>query len=140
MNAKESISSRTKYLGFGETEATAGNGYIDFFPISVPSLKIGQAESLVRHEFGHVLAFKLWGTIDPPAEYKRLALKDNLSISAYGSTSWPEDFAEAMDLYLEIRTSGQFDYRKKLYAHRLSFLDQIFGVVDIDILRKKFGL
>ena len=51
------------------------------------------------HEAGHLLAYKKWGSYVPPG-YKEIWQAEG-GVSEYGSTSPTEDFAEAMQHYVD---------------------------------------
>jgi hypothetical protein len=60
-----------------------------------------------QHEFGHLLLYHFYGNYEPPLEYKRAAARDNVGVSAYGDTSWVEDFAEGFGFWMELKEKGR---------------------------------
>lgn len=104
-------------LAFNDFIAAAGRGYGDEF-----------AQKVVRHEFGHFVAYKLFQESTPPAEYIRAAETDPVrKVTDYGMTNWAEDFAEAMELYLRTHANGLSGQARRDYWGRFAFLDKIFG-------------
>ncbi len=81
-----------------------------------------------RHELGHAVAVKNYGSSWPGPNWVLAATRDNLTISDYGSTSIDEDFAEAVALYLETEAGTKAPKVRRNYSHRFEILDKIFGI------------
>lgn len=66
----------------------------------------GLTERTFRHEFGHNLAYHIWGNTKPFDEWQRVFDLDGRTFttpyaaSKYSETKLAEDFAEAVDLYI----------------------------------------
>jgi hypothetical protein len=81
--------------------ATSPDGLIEIWQGS------GDYSPLLAHETGHLLAYQKWGTSEPPG-YEELWESEG-GVSDYGSKSPTEDFAEAVQQYVD----GQLQSERK---------------------------
>ena len=80
----------------------------------------------MRHEFGHTVAFKFFGTGHPPPRYLAAMKRDARGISAYGDSALTEDFAEAVRVYLSSDGRRSAPILRRKFAARFEFLDELF--------------
>lgn len=101
---------------------------IDVFPECFKEFlgRTPKALHLMRHEYGHTIAFKLWGRLAPPSEYFQNAHSDGVSISEYGDVSSIEDFGEGMAVYLNTQAGLTNSHARILYPSRFAMNDRIF--------------
>lgn len=125
VNPYESLDFQEKIYG----ATTDNRPTIDLFPLSLDMFSNNQpfAVRILRHEFGHLIASKIFGQSTPNHDYISIAQKDKFTVSEYGRTNWAEDFAEAVETYLRLN-AGKIDpiVRQQL-KNRFEFLDKVFG-------------
>jgi hypothetical protein len=117
------------YKDFKQAAAAAGDGQIDIFSGSIEIFARANAESIrmTRHEFGHLVASLLSGSIEPPPKYIRRAERDRTDVSDYGNNNWAEDFAEGIEAYLRTN-AGRLDLRLRAdLQKRFTFFDDVFN-------------
>lgn len=117
------------YKDFKQAAAAAGDGQIDIFSGSIEVFARANAESvrMTRHEFGHLVASLLSGSIEPPPKYIRRAERDRTDVSDYGNNNWAEDFAEGIEAYLRTN-AGRLDLRLRAdLQKRFTFFDDVFN-------------
>lgn len=120
---------RETYKDFNHAAAAAGEGQIDIFSSAVEIFAKANAESLriTRHEFGHLIASQIGGSLHPPKKYVKQAEKDRSSVSDYGDNNWAEDFAEGIEAYLRTN-AGRMDLRlRTTLQRRFAFFDDLFN-------------
>jgi hypothetical protein len=101
---------------------------IDIFPLSFEMIQKNRAFAvrILRHEFGHLIATKLFGRSTPDHVYAKKAQQDEVGVSEYGNRNWAEDFAEAVEVYLRTN-AGSLDPRvRQELKNRFEFLDSVF--------------
>lgn len=117
-------------VGFTNAAASAGGGLIDLYPTTIGNFYQVTAEGMrvMRHEHGHNIAHKFWGSTKPPADWIAAARSDTYSVSHYGNQNWDEDFAEAIEFYLRAKAGTLDPNLRKSLIHRFQYLDRLFGL------------
>jgi hypothetical protein len=117
---------RATLKAFTDSLATGGDGNIVVYQDRM--MTVGD----FAHESGHNLAFRLYGSIDPTAvhsDYNILAAqaqnptifpKAEPAVSEYGSNNPAEDFATAVELYVD-----NSDKMKREFPRRFAIIDKI---------------
>lgn len=80
------------------------------------------AVHIFSHEFGHLLAYHLFGEATPSEEYARAASLDGNQITVMESSELSEDWADAIATYLQDDGSSRL-----LYPNRFAFIDLFFN-------------
>lgn len=118
-----------KYSNFTRAAGSAGGKAIDIYANSVANFMRADAValSLTRHEFGHLIAEQVFGSATPNKQYVDAAGKDRFAVSEYGKSSWAEDFAEGIEVYLRTN-AGLLNARVRAdLVKRFSFFDDVFN-------------
>lgn len=112
---------------FGST--TDNHPMIDLFPLSFDhfSNNLPFGVRLLRHEFGHLIATKIFGRSTPNKDYISEAQRDGIGVSEYGNTNWAEDFAETIETYLRLNAGNLDSHVRHQLRNRFEFLDRVFG-------------
>jgi hypothetical protein len=123
------------YKNFTEASATGGStgaGRETVIHVYASGLASHEAEylNIMRHELGHNIAVKAWGSPEPHVNYASFANKDSHVVSEYCRNAWSEDFAETIREYLGSRggTTASGRHLRVEVAYRFNFLDQLFNV------------
>jgi hypothetical protein len=115
-----------KYNMKNPSSGAAGDGIISIFPRGLEFLLASDDRGMVRHEFGHLLAQKLFHSSVPPEEYIQLTKRDEYSPSPYALNSPNEDFAEAVRLYLQTDAGRLNPEWRDWLKNRFEYLDKCF--------------
>jgi hypothetical protein len=120
---------RQKYKNFSQSAATAGNGQMDIYGVSIDSFGHGnnEAKRITRHEFGHLIASTLFGSPEPNQSYVGKASRDQFTVSEYGNNSWAEDFAEGIEFYLRTNAGQLSRSLRRNLSNRFDFFDDVFN-------------
>ncbi|MFN8845767.1 MAG: hypothetical protein ACK5V3_08850 [Bdellovibrionales bacterium] len=112
---------------YGST--TDKDSFIDLFPLTFEMIQKNRDFSvrILRHEFGHLIANKLFGRSTPDLAYITKAQKDRIGISEYGNRNWAEDFAEAVEIYLRTNAGSLDPSVRQQLKNRFEFLDSVFA-------------
>lgn len=89
---------------------------------------IGDTTSALRHELGHVMSEKKYGTMDPPPVYLEAKAKDGNKVSNYGENSPAEDFAEAMKVYIDTDGGTKNPAKLEKFKNRFQEIDTLLKV------------
>lgn len=93
-------------------------------PFTLSNFEI--SERVFRHEFGHNLAYHLYGSTTPPESWAKAMRLDGKSVSLYANSNQAEDFAETVELYFKIGKEGLKNPQWKTFSFRFAELDNIF--------------
>ena len=117
------------YKDFTNAISAARWGEIDIFPIRMSEFAQATEFGLraTRHEFGHLIAGKLYGTGTPNQSYATAASNDRTSVSNYGNNNLAEDFAEGIEAYLRTHAGTLKPEVRAALKNRFSFFDDIFN-------------
>ena len=107
-----------------------GGGYIFIPPPKILKRQNSLLLQTFQHEFGHIMAFTHYGSIDgiPDQHWLKAIEADGNDISPQGREDLGEDFAEAMRVYLATEGGLQDPYQRQIFHHRFKILDQILKV------------
>ncbi len=77
--------------------------------------------STYYHEFGHLFAYKLFRSLNPPPGWITAMKRDGRSVSKYADHNPAEDWAETVNAYL---TNPENPEIRELFKYRFELLDQ----------------
>ncbi len=120
---------RATYSHFDRSAATAADGEMDIYGGALSDFASSNANAvrITRHEFGHLIASKIFGSTDPGRNYIDPAATDTHSVSNYGNNSWAEDFAEGIEVYLRTNAGKIDPSTRENLLKRFAFFDGVFN-------------
>jgi hypothetical protein len=126
----------------GTIYASAGGTTIHVFPDFFSQNML--SGEIFWHEYGHLMAYNLWGQSMPPQEYITSARLDSSRILRQRTENWREDFAEAVRLYVGFQMGRVSLARRTQFAYRFHFVHNLFrnarGLRSVDINAAQRGL
>jgi hypothetical protein len=110
--------------------ADSGRGVLTVHPTVHPTTPEFMTGSFV-HEAGHFDSFNRWGhnpETDPGWQDWRTAMQsDQVAASTYGKSNTAEDFAEAYNLYFQVRGTPAEAELRQIMPERFALLDGLYG-------------
>ena len=100
---------------------------IDFYPAGFRTFRSEVSETMA-HELGHVVAIHKTGRFDLRGRAEAAKTADKTKVSAYGETSFTEDFAEAMRVYVASGGGVGDPAALRRFSNRFALIDDLLGV------------